>query len=250
MSSCGPISWPTVRIVACQIPRTSDSAETPVLPANDGAGKGNGNTLYSFNITSFAPNSDILASSDSVNGNWTYSYDAFNRLVGSNQNSGAAVYDRFGNRWQQNGPQTFLATFTGNNQGNPQNNNRMDGYSYDTAGNMTSDGTHTYTYDAENRMIQVDGGSTATYSYDVDGHRVEKVSATGNYSDPAGTYFFLYDQSGRFVLELGSGYTLVRGHIYAGSRSRFRRRLYDLQPLGLARHRTFPHLYGQQSVLL
>jgi hypothetical protein len=27
---------------------------------------------------------------------------------------------RLGNRWQQNGPQTFIATFTGNNQGNPQ----------------------------------------------------------------------------------------------------------------------------------
>jgi RHS repeat-associated protein len=126
--------------------------------------------------------------------------------------------DRFGNRWQQNGPQTFLATFTGNNPGNPQNNNRMDGYSYDSAGNMTSDGTHSYTYDAENRMIKVDGGSTATYSYDVDGHRVQKTTSTGNYSDPAGTFIFLYDQSGRFVIELNSGYTFVRGHIYAGSR--------------------------------
>ena len=27
-------------------------------------------------------------------------------------------------RWQQNGPHAFLATFTGNNPGAPQNNNR------------------------------------------------------------------------------------------------------------------------------
>ena len=40
---------------------------------------------------------------------------------------------RFGNRWQQNGPNAFLATFTGNNPTIPQNNNRMDGYSYDAA---------------------------------------------------------------------------------------------------------------------
>jgi hypothetical protein len=37
-------------------------------------------------------------------------------------------FSHFGNRWQQNGPHTFLATFAGNNPGNPQNNNRMDGY--------------------------------------------------------------------------------------------------------------------------
>jgi RHS repeat-associated protein len=128
-------------------------------------------------------------------------------------------YDRFGNRWQQNGPtNTFVATFTGNNQSNPQNNNRIDGYAHDAAGNIMSDGLHSYTFDAENRMIKVDGGSTATYSYDVDGHRVQKITTTGNYSDPAGTWIFFYDQSGRFVLEANSNYTFVRGHIYAGSR--------------------------------
>jgi YD repeat-containing protein len=65
----------------------------------------NGSTHYSFNISSFAPNGNILAASDSANGTWSYSYDQFNRLVGSNKNSGQAVfnyvYDRFGNRWQQ-----------------------------------------------------------------------------------------------------------------------------------------------------
>src|SRR5271168_2497661 len=60
-------------------------------------------------------------------------------------------FDRFGNRWQQNGPtNTFLATFTGNNPGNPQNNNRIDGYTHDAAGNIMNDGSHSYTYDAEN----------------------------------------------------------------------------------------------------
>ena len=62
---------------------------------------------------------------------------------------------RFGNRWQQNGPHTMLLTFSGNN-------NRIDGYSYDSAGNLIGDGTHTYTYDAENRPIKVDGGNTST----------------------------------------------------------------------------------------
>jgi RHS repeat-associated protein len=127
--------------------------------------------------------------------------------------------DRFGNRWQQNGPNSFLATFTGNNPGNPQNNNRMDGYSYDAAGNVLNDGTHGYTYDAENRIISVDNGATATYVYDSDGHRVQKTSTTGNPSDPAGTWIYFYDQSGRWVQKFTSpGNTFVEGNIYAGGR--------------------------------
>jgi YD repeat-containing protein len=163
----------------------------------------NSTALYSFSVTSFAPNGDVLAANDSVNGNWTYTYDPFNRLVGANQNSGQAVYnyvhDRFGNRWQQNGPHTMLLTFTGNNT---TNNNRMDGYSYDAAGNLLSDLSHTYTYDAENRIVSVDSGNTASYIYDAEGNRGVKTvsaSATTSWSEPAGTMQFLYDLSGRII---------------------------------------------------
>jgi len=118
---------------------------------------------------------------DSANGNWTYTYDDFNRLIGANQNSGHAVYsyayDRFGNRWQQNGPHTILLTFSGAN-------NRMDGYSYDADGNVLNDGVHSYAYDAENRIISVDGGAT-TYVYDAFGRRVSKTVG--------GTTQYLYD---------------------------------------------------------
>ncbi len=124
--------------------------------------------------------------------------------------------NRFGNRWQQNGPQTFLATFTGNNQSNPQNNNRMDGYSYDAAGNLLNDGTHSYTYDAENHLIQVDNGNTATYVYDADGNRVQKTSTTGSGGDPAGTWQFLYDQSGHMIQRFDG--TFWQGNVYAGPR--------------------------------
>src|SRR5712664_100264 len=128
------------------------------------------------------------------------------------------VYDRFGNRWQQNGPQTFLATFTGNNPSTPQNNNRMDGYSYDAAGNLLNDGTHNYTYDAENRMIKVDAGNTATYVYDPDGRRVMKTTTVGNGSDPAGTYDFFYDQSGHMIYQQIAGSPGYFGNVFAGSR--------------------------------
>jgi YD repeat-containing protein len=54
-----------------------------------------------------------------------------------------------------------------------------------------SDGNHTYTYDAENRIIQVDGGSTGTYTYDAAGRRVARQTASGSWE-------YLYDlQAGR-----------------------------------------------------
>ena len=46
-----------------------------------------------------------------------------------------------------------------------------------TWGNMLDDGFHDYLYDAENRIIKVDNGSTAVYTYDAEGERVRKVAA-------------------------------------------------------------------------
>jgi RHS repeat-associated protein len=144
-----------------------------------------------------------------------YTYDAFNRLVGSNENSGQAVYsyvyDRFGNRWQQNGPNSMILAFTGNNPSNPQNNNRMDGYSYDTAGNLLNDGTHSYAYDAEDRITQVDGGSTSSYVYDAEGRRVRKTVGSSSVD-------YLYDLAGQQIVEVSSSGGWNRGEVYAGGR--------------------------------
>jgi len=92
----------------------------------------------------------------------------------------------------------------------------MDGYSYDAAGNLLNDGTHQYTYDAENRLLKVDNGNTATYSYDPDGNRVQKIQSTGIYGDPAGTWQFLYDQSGRMIQRFNG--TLWQGNVFVGAR--------------------------------
>jgi RHS repeat-associated protein len=100
----------------------------------------------------------------------------------------------------------------------------MDGYSYDAAGNMLNDGVHTYTYDAENRIIIVDGGNTATYSYDGEGNRAVKTNSSsinsgGDTPDPAGTVEFLYDLRGRVVhTEAPNSSTGWRGEVYAGNR--------------------------------
>jgi RHS repeat-associated protein len=146
---------------------------------------------YSYALAR-ALNGNITSATDTVNQNWTYSYDALNRLVcsslpanGTCPTSGTPTfsytYDRFGNRWNQTGPNTFNATFTGNSPASPQNNNRIDGYCYDGAGNLLDQGpcltganpTQAFKYDAENRLIAVNQGAT-TYIYDGQGRRVQK----------------------------------------------------------------------------
>ena len=101
------------------------------------------------------------------------------------------TYDPVGNRWQQNltsgSGQTSNLTFSGAN-------NRMDGYSYDAAGNLLNDGVHSYTYDAESRIVSVDGGATA-YVYDADGRRVQKTVG-GAVTD------YVYDLAGHAITEL------------------------------------------------
>jgi RHS repeat-associated protein len=52
-------------------------------------------------------------------------------------------------------------------------NNRLSGFGYDAAANMTSNGSATYVYDDENRLIATAANS---YIYDGDGERVEKCT--------------------------------------------------------------------------
>jgi len=65
-------------------------------------------------------------------------------------------------------------------------------YTYDAAGNMTSDGSHTYTYDAEGNITKVDSGTTALYNYDALNHRARTVVGS------AATEF-VFNQNGQRV---------------------------------------------------
>jgi len=172
----------------------------------DPSGRNNGN-LMSWNSTG----------SDFVFGR-TYSYDPVNRLSTMNQSasnstlcSGALSlswnYDAWGNRTDQNLTSgnpcgTFHTTVGTNNRlGSP--------YQYDATGNMTYDGVHNYFYDAEDRLVQVDGSAnycstqtgtaaTACYAYDAMGNRTEKmVGSTGTE--------YAYDLSNRVSTEFQPG---------------------------------------------
>lgn len=47
-------------------------------------------------------------------------------------------------------------------------------YTYDSAGIVTNDGMHSYGYDSENRLVSVDGGTTASYAFDHQNQRYKK----------------------------------------------------------------------------
>jgi len=121
-----------------------------------------------------------------------YTYDNLGRLVSSNQTSDGTsaqrrfAYDRWGNRtgvWDAvSGGNQIQSVVLQQSGGVPTNQLQsvttsgvMKNYSYDAAGNVTNDGVHTYQYDAENRMVSVDGGATAQYSYDQNNRRIKKV---------------------------------------------------------------------------
>jgi RHS repeat-associated protein len=126
----------------------------------------------------------------------TFGYgDGFNRLTSRTVTSGTLqnytyAYDRYGNRVSQTplqGGYTFNPTI------NPVNNQiTTSGYTYDAAGNMLNDGVHSYQYDAEGNLVQVDGGSTAKYVYDVFNQRVHVQTASA-------TTEYIYDYAGRRV---------------------------------------------------
>jgi RHS repeat-associated protein len=177
---------------------------------NFSGGSSSGTPAYSYSL-GLAPDGQITSANDLVNGNWAFAYDSFNRLASSNKNSGQAtfsyVYDRYGNRWQQNAPQGGPAA-----QYIFDNNNHFigSGVIYDAVGNVLTDGLgNSFIWDAEGRLIQVKQGSTviATYSYDAEGRRVH---------GPNGEY--IYDLNGKMITQIALNGVWSYGEIYTGSR--------------------------------
>ena len=155
----------------------------------------------------------------------SYAYDQVNRVATMTGTGGTCTglswtYDEWGNRLTQEptGGTCNMSTLTYS----ATNQLNSTGYTYDASGNLTNDSVHTYFYDAEDRIKQVDGTlgncstATACYSYDALGHRVEKM-AGGVTTD------YLYDLSGHVVTQFSSscsmcwtvGYAYLDGALLA-----------------------------------
>jgi RHS repeat-associated protein len=112
----------------------------------------------------------------------TYVYDELSRLLGAktvDQTSAGTwklefTYDRYGNRLSEIPTGGAGLMPMSEVLADPLTNHLIGaGQTYDAAGNMTSDGVHSYTYDAEGRITHVDGTANA-FTYDGGGFRVGK----------------------------------------------------------------------------
>jgi RHS repeat-associated protein len=81
-------------------------------------------------------------------------------------------------------------------------------FAYDANGNLSSDGTSTYKYDAENRLVSVTGGTSVTLSYDPMGRLWQYAAPSGT-----GTVRFLYDGD-QLAQELNTVGTVQRNYIH------------------------------------
>jgi RHS repeat-associated protein len=160
------------------------------------------NTISSTDLGTFSYGYDspLLGQRTSMTsglGATSYSYDSNYQLTGTtypnvapfNGEVHAWTYDNIGNRLT-NTVNASTANYTYfKNGSNPLNGQRLqsDGvktYAYDANGNVTGDGTYTFTWDYENRLIGITGGGVmASYSYDYLGRRKSKTvdSATTQY---------------------------------------------------------------------
>jgi RHS repeat-associated protein len=160
-------------------------------------GPASGNTQIQY-----AADDNITGTIDSANGTWNYGFDPLNRI----STAGALTFDidRTANRWHQNPTGAQISFDPATNRIASGN-----GVTYDAAGNITNDGMHSFTYDAEGRIVSADAGSIAS-TYDAFGRRVRKV-VSGSAKD------YVYDTAGRAVVEVVAG-VWQRAEIYVGGR--------------------------------
>lgn len=203
----------------------------------------NSTLAYSYSIpsgTGYAPDGDVIGVSDSVMGDWAFSYDAQNRLYSGLAGTGpyntlnlAWSYDRYGNRWGQTAtgnPPTGITMptpphFTSNGNASGNVNNHVDGYNYDAAGDVTADSLNQYAYDGEGRLCAAysGGGVYTEYIYDAEGQRVGKGSATDLSCNPATdnfslTNFYIIGPTGEQLSEMNGSGHWYHTNVFAGGK--------------------------------
>jgi len=140
-------------------------------------------------------------------GSTDYAYDALNRL--DEEDSGSAItytFDATSNRLTKVNGGTVTTTV-------PSNSNKIsavgsDSYTYDAAGNITGDGTNTYTWNNAGQLAEVLVSSTpvGTYTYDSQNRRTKKVAGT--------TTHYVYGLNGLLYGEYDNAGDLIREYVY------------------------------------
>jgi hypothetical protein len=87
--------------------------------------------------------------------------------------------------------------------------------SFDAAGDMISDGSWSYQWDAEQRLVSINSGSVASYVYNALGERVETLAGSAYHEfvyDPAGVQVGCHDRGSSFFWQ----YVILGEQPFAG----------------------------------
>ena len=151
----------------------------------------------------------------------SFQYDSLNRLTGitsTGLGNQAFTYDASGNR--------TAAEFGANSYANTisATSNRLTSTTgpapaktntYDAAGDLLTDGTIRYTFDARGRRTSaLIGTNTVNYRYNGIGQRVLKIGPTSLL--PTGKQHYVYDGDGHLIGEYDATGTLIQETVYLG----------------------------------
>ena len=187
------------RLQPTEIKLGTSSNSTSVLDLNYSYGT----TTNNGNIQSYSYSGGGLSYTQS------FSYDSLNRLSTATETNGGSTnwsqtnaYDRYGNRQIDYGGGSYNLAFSSST-----NRITTSGYSYDSSGNLTNDGSHSYGFDAESKVKSVD--STTAYTYDGEAKRVRKLVGENTR--------FIYGIGGQLVAEYdGSSGNLKKEYLSGG----------------------------------
>jgi RHS repeat-associated protein len=153
----------------------------------------------------------------------SYAYDNLDRLntvTGSTSTSNQSFqYDQTGNRTQATfGSGSYTNTIAANSNQltattgpTPAKSN-----TYDAAGNLTSDGTISYTYSDRGRMVSAtNAGNTVTYTHNGIDQRVQKQGPTSIIATGSNSY--VYDEQGHLIGEYDANQQVIEETVYLGN---------------------------------
>ncbi|MFX3661414.1 MAG: toxin C-terminal domain-containing protein, partial [Ectobacillus sp.] len=169
----------------------------------------NGIVMERF-LYAYAPNGNII-SVQTTKGTINYQYDQLNQLTQETLLDGTIIsyeYDAVGNRTRKTvtkGTTSTITTYTYNQADQVISVNSQQ-YLYDLNGNLVDNGENIFTYNPENRLIEVKakvtGNLLASYTYDYKGRR--KTMTTSN-----GTVTFHYDHRDNVIYETDQNGTIL-----------------------------------------
>ncbi|MFC9693326.1 DUF6531 domain-containing protein [Kribbella sp. NPDC056951] len=174
---------------------------------------------------------NVVRTDDSVAGKSSYSYDALNRLTAVCYNVDQCEanakdyirydYDGIGNRiweqrpqattWSMYGPASELVGSLTTTPAFPASRPKLRAHSYDADGNLTSDGTTSYTWSAAGKPVtSTTGNATTTYTHTGDGRRAS--STTGSQ-----TTRYLWDPLSPQILNTSTAKAPPTRYLYGAS---------------------------------